>query len=309
MERLIVGTCALPRLELYKQNLHVFVNLLRELDSIDIYWLINIDHPEWINKITKSNKSDVVNFITNLCEGTDIKVVYFHEHKTLGFRNGIERIVKYIDTNDLFTDKTGYMYFEDDMLPNELKVETLKDIVKPNPYKKIVYLGYSNSHPGYFGPHILGKVIFDLIIGEYNRIDEYKTQNAEYVFCNLLLKHIINNNNRFLSILLFDDSEHTNAFKLIRRLPAFTIKKLMKTVDTLPEIQKQFDTSYTAVYQTNSGNTPNCDSFDNDKGYSFIYMRYMNDNNFKDLGRDWKYIHRKATGGTHSQIWDMEIYF
>ena len=135
MNRLIIGTCCIPRIELYEINFPKIMDLILQINHIEIYWLINIDHPLWIKNITDATKADIINFIDNITNGAKINVVYFHEHKTIGFRDGIERIVKYIDANNLFTNETDYLYLEDDMSPS--KNLNLKDILTLDPYKKL----------------------------------------------------------------------------------------------------------------------------------------------------------------------------
>ena len=76
----------------------------------------------------------------------------------------------------------------------------------------------------------------------------------------------------------------------------------------MPDIKKPFTNDCTDVYISNSSNVINCNTFDEKSDHSFIYVRFMNDNNFSDLGRGWKHKHRKITGGTHSRIWNTEAY-
>ena len=306
MNRLIIGTCCIPRIELYEINFPKIMDLILQINHIEIYWLINIDHPLWIKNITDATKADIINFIDNITNGAKINVVYFHEHKTIGFRDGIERIVKYIDANNLFTNETDYLYLEDDMSPS--KNLNLKDILTLDPYKKIIYLGYSNSHLGWFGPHIYGKHIFKMVLEEYKNIQNYETQNAEYVFSNIILKRIINNNYKFISILLNDNQESKPLFRKLKRLNAFTIKKINKNIGDMPQIKSTLKYSHTQVYSTNSKHIFECDKFDDDSDYDLIYLRFMNDDNFTDLGRAWKHKHRKITGGTHARVWDSRLY-
>lgn len=113
IKKLIIATTAITRPELHNKSIPEINNLLLNLKSIEMIWIINIDRPPMMQTTQEETETNFKILINE-----KIMQIYIKPN-TYGQTLACKNIIDYIKSHNLIDNETGIFWIEDDWVPTE----------------------------------------------------------------------------------------------------------------------------------------------------------------------------------------------
>ena len=129
MKTILIGTTAINRPTLHRDNIPGWYNYINSLDreNYDIRWFINVDYIEKLQATAEETQNNFLDIITDI----NVEFVNDKNAKSGNFLNACKRVSKsienYVIDNDLNTEDVIIFWLEDDwkLYPNNIPLDRL----------------------------------------------------------------------------------------------------------------------------------------------------------------------------------------